>query len=33
VRKHLDAGSRLERIVFAVRGAAARDAFEAALTD
>jgi O-acetyl-ADP-ribose deacetylase len=32
VRKHLDAGSRLERIVFAVRGAAARDAFEAALT-
>jgi O-acetyl-ADP-ribose deacetylase (regulator of RNase III) len=33
VRKHLDAGSRLERIVFAVRGTAARDAFEAALTD
>jgi O-acetyl-ADP-ribose deacetylase len=33
VRKHLDAGSRLERIVFAVRGAAARAAFEAALTD
>jgi O-acetyl-ADP-ribose deacetylase (regulator of RNase III) len=33
VRKHLDAGSRLERIVFAVRGAAARDAFEAALID
>jgi O-acetyl-ADP-ribose deacetylase len=33
VRQHLDAGSRLERIVFAVRGAAAREAFEAALTD
>jgi O-acetyl-ADP-ribose deacetylase (regulator of RNase III) len=33
MRKHLDAGSRLERIVFAVRGAAARAAFEAALTD
>jgi O-acetyl-ADP-ribose deacetylase len=33
VRKHLDAGSRLERIVFAVHGAAARAAFEAALTD
>ena len=32
VRKHLDAGSGLERIVFAVRGAAAREAFEAALT-
>jgi O-acetyl-ADP-ribose deacetylase (regulator of RNase III) len=31
VRKHLEAGSRLERIVFAVRGEAARDAFEAAL--
>jgi O-acetyl-ADP-ribose deacetylase len=33
VRKHLEAGSRLERIVFAVHGAAARAAFEAALTD
>ncbi len=33
VRKHLDAGSRLERIVFAVRGIAAREAFQAALTD
>jgi O-acetyl-ADP-ribose deacetylase (regulator of RNase III) len=33
VRKHLDAGSRLERIVFAVRGAAAHDAFQAALGD
>jgi O-acetyl-ADP-ribose deacetylase len=33
VRRHLEAGSRLERIVFAVRGAAAREAFEAALSD
>jgi O-acetyl-ADP-ribose deacetylase (regulator of RNase III) len=31
VRRHLDAGSRLERIVFCVRGEAARAAFEAAL--
>jgi O-acetyl-ADP-ribose deacetylase len=30
-RRHLDAGSRLERVVFAVRGEAARAAFEAAL--
>ena len=32
-RKHLQAGSRLQRIVFAVRGAAARAAFEAALAE
>jgi O-acetyl-ADP-ribose deacetylase len=31
VRRHLDAGSELERIVFAVRGAGAREAFERAL--
>jgi len=31
VRRHLDAGSRLERVVFAVRGATAREAFERAL--
>jgi O-acetyl-ADP-ribose deacetylase (regulator of RNase III) len=31
VRRHLDAGSRLERIVFAVRGDAARGVFERAL--
>lgn len=31
VRRHLASGSRLERIVFAVRGEAARDAFERAL--
>ena len=31
VRKHLDSGSSLERIVFAVRGASAREAFERAL--
>jgi O-acetyl-ADP-ribose deacetylase len=31
VRRHLDAGSRLDRIVFAVRGEAARGAFERAL--
>lgn len=31
VRRHLEAGSRLERIVFAVRGDAARGAFERAL--
>jgi O-acetyl-ADP-ribose deacetylase (regulator of RNase III) len=32
VRRHLDSGSRLERIVFAVRGDAARGAFERALS-
>jgi O-acetyl-ADP-ribose deacetylase len=31
VRRHLDAGSGLERVVFAVRGQAAQRAFEAAL--
>jgi O-acetyl-ADP-ribose deacetylase (regulator of RNase III) len=31
VRRHLDAGSGLERVVFAVHGDAARQAFEAAL--
>ncbi len=31
VRRHLEAGSGLERVVFAVRGDAARRAFEAAL--
>jgi O-acetyl-ADP-ribose deacetylase len=31
VRRHLDAGSALERVVFAVRGDEARGAFEAAL--
>ena len=31
VRRHLDAGSALERVVFAVRGEAARQAFEQAL--
>jgi O-acetyl-ADP-ribose deacetylase (regulator of RNase III) len=31
VRRHLERDSRLERIVFAVRGAAAREAFEQAL--
>jgi O-acetyl-ADP-ribose deacetylase (regulator of RNase III) len=31
VRRHLDGGSELERVVFAVRGDAARAAFEAAL--
>lgn len=30
-RRHLEAGSTLDRVVFAVRGAAARAAFEAAL--
>ncbi len=30
VRKHLDSGSKLERVVFAVRGEAAREAFERA---
>lgn len=32
VRRHVASGSRLERIVFAVRGDAAREAFERALT-
>jgi len=31
VRRHLETGSRLERVVFAVRGAQARAAFERAL--
>ena len=31
VRRHLDAGSGLERIVFCVRGDEAREAFERAL--
>jgi O-acetyl-ADP-ribose deacetylase (regulator of RNase III) len=31
VRRHLEGGSQLERIVFAVRGEAAREAFQAAL--
>jgi len=31
VRRHLDGDSRLERVVFAVRGDAAREAFEQAL--
>jgi O-acetyl-ADP-ribose deacetylase len=33
VRRHLDAGGGLRRIVFAVRGEAAREAFERALAD
>jgi O-acetyl-ADP-ribose deacetylase len=33
VRQHLDAGSGIDRIVFAVRGDAAREAFEQALAD
>jgi O-acetyl-ADP-ribose deacetylase (regulator of RNase III) len=33
VRRHLDAGSGLERIVFAVRGSEAREAFESALSE
>src|SRR2546423_455166 len=32
VRRHLDSGSGLERVVFAVRGAQAREAFERALS-
>src|SRR3954447_13090176 len=32
VRRHLDSGSRLERVVFAVRGADAREAFERAVS-
>jgi O-acetyl-ADP-ribose deacetylase (regulator of RNase III) len=31
VRRHLDSGSRLERVVFTVRGAEAREAFERAV--
>jgi O-acetyl-ADP-ribose deacetylase (regulator of RNase III) len=31
VRRHLDSGSRLDRVVFAVRGAEAREAFERAV--
>jgi O-acetyl-ADP-ribose deacetylase (regulator of RNase III) len=33
VQRHLDSGSKLERVVFAVRGAEAREAFERALRD
>jgi O-acetyl-ADP-ribose deacetylase (regulator of RNase III) len=33
VRRHLDGGSSLERVMFAVRGGAAREAFERALAD
>ena len=33
VRRHLASGSRLERVVFAVRGEAARTAFERALAE
>jgi hypothetical protein len=33
VRRHLDGGSGLARVVFAVRGEAARQAFEQALAD
>jgi O-acetyl-ADP-ribose deacetylase (regulator of RNase III) len=33
VRRHLESGSRLDRVVFAVRGAEARDAFERAVAD
>jgi O-acetyl-ADP-ribose deacetylase len=33
VRRHLEGGSRLERVVFAVRGDLAREAFERALAD
>ena len=33
VRRHLDSGSRLERVVFTVRGADARTAFERAVAD
>jgi hypothetical protein len=32
VRRHLDGGSGLERVVFAVRGSEAREAFERALS-
>jgi O-acetyl-ADP-ribose deacetylase len=33
VRRHVEAGTGLERIVFAVRGDTARQAFEEALAD
>ena len=33
VQRHLDSGSKLERVVFCVRGAEAREAFERALAD
>jgi O-acetyl-ADP-ribose deacetylase (regulator of RNase III) len=33
VRRHLASGSGLERVVFAVRGAAAREAFQSALAE
>ena len=33
VRRHVDGGSGLERVVFAVRGGQARDAFERALAE
>jgi O-acetyl-ADP-ribose deacetylase (regulator of RNase III) len=33
VRRHLESGSRLDRVVFAVRGGEAREAFERALAD
>jgi O-acetyl-ADP-ribose deacetylase (regulator of RNase III) len=33
VRRHLDAGGGLERVVFAVRGAEGQDAFERALSE
>jgi O-acetyl-ADP-ribose deacetylase (regulator of RNase III) len=33
VRRHIDAGSGLDRVVFAVRGPDAREAFERALSD
>ena len=33
VRRHLEGGSSLERVVFAVRGGAAREAFERALSE
>ena len=33
VRRHLSEGSELERVVFAVRGAAAREAFERAVSE
>jgi O-acetyl-ADP-ribose deacetylase (regulator of RNase III) len=33
VRRHLDAGTRLERVVFAVRGEPARRAFDRALSE
>jgi hypothetical protein len=33
VRRHLEAGSGLKRVVFAVRGREAREAFETALAE